>query len=99
MKNKHDYEVIQGETFLVYNVWSDLDGNPNDLSTWTGSLYIYDRGDNLLAEVVLTLNASGEIEGSAATDAWPVGTYKYFMRLTSGSGSIVDLLEGNVCVE
>ena len=96
MKNK---KILKPETFLIYHIWYDEDGVANDLSGWTGDVHIYDRSDALLATVALTCNSDGEIEGSAATDSWAVGTYDYYMRLNNGSGRVVDLISGRVCVE
>ena len=96
MKN---YEILKPETFLIYHVWYNSAGVANDLAGWTGNIHIYDRNDVLLASIVLTCNASGEIEGSSTTDSWTVGTYDYYMRLDDGAGRIVDLISGVVCVE
>lgn len=41
------------------------DANHDDLTGWTGSLYIYDRGENLLAQVALTLNNLKSVRGSS----------------------------------
>ena len=96
MTNK---KILKPETFLIYHVWYDADGVANDLTGWTGACFIYDRSEVLLAEVAVTCNVNGEIEGSAATDGWAVGTYSYYLRINNGSGRVVDLLYGKVCVE
>jgi hypothetical protein len=91
--------ILKPETFLIYHIWYDADGVANDLTGWTGSCFIYDRSETLLAEVAVTCSVDGEIEGSSATSSWPVGTYSYYLRLTSPASRIVDLLTGKVCVE
>lgn len=99
MKETHNYDIIKGETLTIYNVWYDNDGNVNDLTGYTGNMVIYDRNETELATVPLTFNASGEIEGSAATAAWAKGTYEYYMRVTSPASFVSDLITGRVCVE
>ena len=99
MSNKKDYKLIQGETLLIYYVWYDSDGNANDLTDYTGSMWIYDRNDNLLEGIELTFSDLGEVEGSADSSLWPVGAYNHYVRTTSPEGEIVDLLVGKVNVE
>ena len=99
MNTKHDYPLVQGETLSIYHVWYDINGVANDLSTWTGEMHTYDRLDALLATIVLTTNVDGEIEGSADSSAWALGTYSYYIRLDDGAGRIVDLISGKVCIE
>ena len=91
--------ILKPETFLIYHIWYDADGVANDLTGWTGSCFIYDRLDVLLDEVAVTCSEDGEIEGSAETSDWALGTYSYYLRLTSPASRIVDLRTGKVCVE
>jgi hypothetical protein len=99
MSETHNYKKEQGETLAIYNVWYDLDGNAKNLTGYTGNMFIYDRSETLLEAIALTVNASGEIEAEADTSAWPIGTYKYYMRMVAPSGFVSDLIAGTVTIK
>jgi hypothetical protein len=106
-----NYAVVQGATFrssLVYRAG----GSPVDLTDFTAKLQIRDQaGGNLLCELTTDVTTDGGITlgGSAGTIAlviadeqttsFPIAIYVYDLQLTSGSGDVTYLVEGQFDVK
>ena len=105
----YDFEIEQGTTLLKPIVWKDSSGTPVNLTGYTAKMQV--RKSASSDEVLLELsNTNGRITlgtsngtitlvfSPATTSAITWSRGKYDLELTSGSGVVTRLLEGEITV-
>lgn len=105
----YDFEIEQGTTLLKPIVWKDSNGDPVNLTGYTAKMQI--RKSASATDVLLELSTSNSklaidasagkvtmIFSSTTTAAIDWSRGKYDLELTSSSGVVTRLLEGEITV-
>ena len=117
MAIKYDLVVDQGATYIKQFTWYNpppvpnpqnlKQGDPKDLSGYTGELQIRETIDDTLPKLTLTsVNGGIVISGgvvklrieASATSAFDFSTGVYDLELTAPDGTVTRLVEGKVKV-
>lgn len=78
------FRIKRGATFLI-NFDVALDGQPLDLTGWTITSQVRNRGQ-LVATLLATSPELGKLEVSGPSDDWPISVLQFDVRFVSDSG-------------
>jgi hypothetical protein len=108
MANIYNINIDQGSTHTFGITYNDSDGNPSDLSGYSGSLQVRTSYTATSANIVLTSSPAygitiGGAGGTVDVRFLPADTqvlenvkraYVYDLEITSGAGAVTRLIEG-----